>query len=108
MMLADMAELRRRSAAVAEILDGGLRGPDHLAERQRPAAHPWRPRRISIDDGDLRERGAFGNLPCGEGFIPPIETEGEGTLVVDGTIAGIPRTSRSSCGSRAAAGRGER
>ena len=43
-----------------------------------------------IDDGDLRERGAFGNLPCGEGFIPPIETEGEGTLIVDGTIAGIP------------------
>src|SRR4051794_10425338 len=31
------------------------------------------------DDGVLVERGAFGNLPCGEGFISP--AGGEGTLV---------------------------
>src|SRR5215208_5809622 len=30
------------------------------------------------DDGDLRGRGAFGNLPCGEGFVSPLA--GEGTL----------------------------
>jgi leucyl aminopeptidase (aminopeptidase T) len=30
------------------------------------------------DDGDLSAAGAFGNLPCGEGFISPLN--GEGTL----------------------------
>jgi len=41
------------------------------------------------DDGDLSAEGAFGNLPCGEGFISPLT--GEGTLVV-ATLAslGIP------------------
>ena len=29
------------------------------------------------DDGDLRAPGAFGNLPCGEGFISPAGGEGE-------------------------------
>ena len=32
------------------------------------------------DDGDLRARGAFGNLPCGEAFIAP--TGGAGRVVV--------------------------
>jgi leucyl aminopeptidase (aminopeptidase T) len=32
-----------------------------------------------VDDGRLTDRGAFGNLPCGEGFIAPLG--GEGTLV---------------------------
>ena len=31
------------------------------------------------DDGNLTDRGAFGNLPCGEGFIAPVS--GEGTIV---------------------------
>jgi aminopeptidase len=31
------------------------------------------------DDGDLTQPGAFGNLPCGEGFIAPLG--GEGTIV---------------------------
>ena len=39
------------------------------------------------DAGELTERGAFGNLPCGEGFIPP--ATGWGTLVIDGSMAGV-------------------
>jgi leucyl aminopeptidase (aminopeptidase T) len=38
------------------------------------------------DDGDLTARGAFGNLPCGEGFIAP--AGGEGQLVAS-SIASI-------------------
>jgi leucyl aminopeptidase (aminopeptidase T) len=39
------------------------------------------------DDGALTERGAFGNLPCGEGFIAPLT--GEGTIVVAATLASL-------------------
>ena len=37
------------------------------------------------DDGILTERGIFGNLPCGEGFIAPLS--GDGRIVVAGTLA---------------------
>jgi aminopeptidase len=39
------------------------------------------------DDGSLTEPGAFGNLPCGEGFISP--KGGDGEIVVAGTIASL-------------------
>lgn len=38
------------------------------------------------DTGKLVEPGAFGNLPAGEAMIAPIETRGDGKLVVDGVI----------------------
>jgi leucyl aminopeptidase (aminopeptidase T) len=40
------------------------------------------------DDGDLRQRGAIGNLPAGEAFISPLETFGDGVIVIDGSLAG--------------------
>lgn len=43
------------------------------------------------DDGNLQQRGAFGNLPAGEGYIAPIETIGDGTIVIDGSLAGYGR-----------------
>jgi leucyl aminopeptidase (aminopeptidase T) len=44
--------------------------------------------RIPIADaGVLSAPGAFGNLPCGEAFVSPVG--GVGTLVVDGSIAGV-------------------
>jgi leucyl aminopeptidase (aminopeptidase T) len=41
------------------------------------------------DDGDLRTPGAFGNLPAGEGYIAPVETEGNGRIVFDGSLASL-------------------
>ncbi len=77
-MAVDFDTMRARSQAVAKLLDDGAaarvtcpHGSDlslDLSGRQG----------IS-DDGDLTERGAFGNLPCGEGFISPLG--GEGRLV---------------------------
>jgi len=86
-MGADMDELRRRGEAVCEMLDGGaearitcVNGSDlRLGLEGRTSI---------VDAGDLSARGAFGNLPCGEGFIAPLEGTGQGTLVVDGSIAG--------------------
>jgi aminopeptidase len=40
------------------------------------------------DDGNLDQRGMFGNLPAGEGYVAPLETVGDGAIVVDGSLAG--------------------
>ncbi|HWB69810.1 MAG TPA: aminopeptidase [Solirubrobacterales bacterium] len=89
-MSADMEELRRRGAAVAAALDAGqearltcAHGSDLRLGLEGRSAIP--------DAGELAASGAFGNLPCGEGFIAPLEGTAEGTLVVDGSIAGVGR-----------------
>ena len=41
------------------------------------------------DDGNLQARGAFGNLPAGEAFVSPLETVGDGVIVIDGSVAGF-------------------
>jgi leucyl aminopeptidase (aminopeptidase T) len=46
-------------------------------------------REAQVDDGRLLAPGSFGNLPCGEGYIAPLEDRGDGRLVVDGSIGGI-------------------
>jgi leucyl aminopeptidase (aminopeptidase T) len=78
LMSADFDAMAARCAAVAELLTGAdearvtcPRGTDmHFDLRGRTGI---------ADDGDLTAPGAFGNLPCGEGFIAP--AGGEGTLV---------------------------
>lgn len=89
-MSADMPELRRRSAAVAASLEQGQEA--RISSTEGGDLRLGLGGRVAIADaGELRSRGAFGNLPCGEGFIAPLEGTGEGTLVVDGSIAGIGR-----------------
>jgi leucyl aminopeptidase (aminopeptidase T) len=39
--------------------------------------------------GLYREPGHWGNLPCGEAFIAPVEGTGEGVYVVDASQAGV-------------------
>ena len=77
-MAVDFDTMAARSRAVADAAR-----PRHPRARHVPARH--RPQlaldgRAGIaDDGDLGATGAFGNLPCGEGFIAP--AFGEGTVV---------------------------
>jgi leucyl aminopeptidase (aminopeptidase T) len=87
-MSADMAELKRKGRAVAELLSAAdeasitcANGSDLRLGLAGREAIP--------DAGELGYDGAFGNLPCGEGFIAPVEGTCEGTLIVDGTIAGV-------------------
>jgi len=87
-MGADMRLLRKRGADLARALGAGAearitcpRGSDlRMGLEDRTAI---------VDAGMLNKRGAFGNIPCGEAFIAPVEGTGEGTLVVDGSIAVI-------------------
>jgi leucyl aminopeptidase (aminopeptidase T) len=87
-MSADMEGLRRKGHAVAAALDAAsearisdANGTDLVLDISGRDAIP--------DAGELTEPGAFGNLPCGEGFTSPVS--GDGTLVVDGSLAGIGR-----------------
>jgi leucyl aminopeptidase (aminopeptidase T) len=91
-MGADLRSLRKRGASVGRALGAGAearitcpRGTDlRLGLEDRTAI---------VDAGALSMRGAFGNIPCGEAFIAPLEGTGEGTLVVDGSIAMIGKLS---------------
>jgi leucyl aminopeptidase (aminopeptidase T) len=69
-MAVDFDLMAARSKAVAAVLDAGRfahltcpRGSDFTIDLAGRAG--------LSDDGDLTESGAFGNLPCGEGFIAP-------------------------------------
>jgi leucyl aminopeptidase (aminopeptidase T) len=85
LMACDFPTLQRRSAALAELLT------------QAAAARVTCPRGTDLrldlssrsgiaDDGDLSGERAFGNLPCGEGFVSPCSGEGR---FVAASLAGI-------------------
>jgi leucyl aminopeptidase (aminopeptidase T) len=87
-MSADMAVLRRRGAAVAAILDAGS-GARITCANGSDLRLGLAGRSAIADAGELTAPAAFGNLPCGEGFISPDDRASSGRLVVDGTIAGV-------------------
>jgi leucyl aminopeptidase (aminopeptidase T) len=85
LMAADLETLQQRSRALAQLLTEAdearftcPRGSDFRMDLSGRTGTP--------DDGDLTASGAFGNLPCGEGFIAPLS--GEGRFVVS-SLAGI-------------------
>jgi leucyl aminopeptidase (aminopeptidase T) len=75
-MSADFELMAARSRGVAALLQGATsahiscpRGTDLTLQLSgRPGI---------ADDGDLSAPGAFGNLPCGEGFIAPLGGDGQ-------------------------------
>jgi leucyl aminopeptidase (aminopeptidase T) len=78
LMSAAFDEMAARSARVAELLTDAdearftcPRGSDFTFDLRGRSGIP--------DDGDLTGHAAFGNLPCGEGFISP--AGGSGTMV---------------------------
>jgi aminopeptidase len=88
----DFDALRERSRAVAALLDQA-----DEAQVSCPRGTDLRldlaGRRGLADDGDLSAPGAFGNLPCGEGFVAPAGGEGTvaaRTLASIGLVTGHP------------------
>jgi leucyl aminopeptidase (aminopeptidase T) len=85
LMTADLAQIERRSDAVAQLLSDSDEA--HVScPRGTDFTFDLTGRGGIADDGRLAAAGAFGNLPCGEGFIAPLT--GHGRLVV-ASIAGI-------------------
>jgi leucyl aminopeptidase (aminopeptidase T) len=91
-MGADLGLLRKRGAAVGRALGAGAEARITCANGS-DLRLGLEDRTAIVDAGSLNTRGAFGNIPCGEAFIAPFEGTGEGTLVVDGSIAGVGRLS---------------
>jgi len=87
-MGADMDGLERKGTAVADRLTRGSEARITCANGSDLRIGLGEREAIS-DAGELTAPGAFGNLPCGEGFIAPLEGTSEGILFVDGTIAAV-------------------
>ena len=85
----DMDRLRRRSRALAQLLTEADEAHVTCA-RGSDLRLDLRGRDGLSDDGDLTAPGAFGNLPCGEGFIAPAGGEGR-AVVSSARLAGHPR-----------------
>jgi leucyl aminopeptidase (aminopeptidase T) len=87
-MSADLRLLRKRGGELARVLGAG--GDARITcARGSNLRIGLEDRTAIVDAGQLNKRGAFGNIPCGEAFIAPVEGTGEGTLIVDGSIAGV-------------------
>jgi len=67
-MSADMEGMRRKDRAVAAALTEGSEA--QLTCPNGSDLRPGSPGARIPDAGELTERGAFGNLPCGEGSSP--------------------------------------
>jgi leucyl aminopeptidase (aminopeptidase T) len=70
LMSADFDLMVTRSARVAELLTDADEAR-FTCPRGSDMRFDLRGRTGIADDGDLTDSGAFGNLPCGEGFISP-------------------------------------
>ena len=85
LMTCDFPALQRRSIAVAELFTGA--GEAHVTcPRGTDLRLDLTGRAGIADDGDLTGERAFGNLPCGEGFVSPLAGEGR---MVAGSLAAI-------------------
>ena len=88
LMTGDLEQIRRRGWAIVTGLNRGAEA--RITCRHGSDLRIGLEGRMGIvDAGELGSRGAFGNLPCGEGFIAPVEGTSNGTLVVDGSIADV-------------------
>lgn len=75
LMACDFEAVKRRSRAIANLLTEADEA--HLTCPSGSELHLDLTSRAGIpDDGDLTGKKAFGNLPCGEGFISPLDGTG--------------------------------
>jgi leucyl aminopeptidase (aminopeptidase T) len=93
LMAIDFDAVRTRSRAVSDLLDAADEahvtcplGTDLRLDLRGRHGLP--------DDGDLTAPGAFGNLPCGEGFIAPAGGEG---AVIASSLASIGLAEEPTC-----------
>jgi len=82
----DYAELRRKCAAIKEILDGAAQARV-TAPGGTNITLGLRGRLSKADDGDFSRPGSGGNLPAGETFVSPENATANGVICFDGSIS---------------------
>lgn len=84
---ADYSEVEELTAYYCELLD---KGESVTIEKDHTKlTFSIKGRRGIPSTGVFREKGESGNLPSGESYIAPLEDSANGTIIVDGSIAGI-------------------
>jgi leucyl aminopeptidase (aminopeptidase T) len=84
----DYKHVKERSIKIADMLTAAD-AARITTEKGTDVTIPLKGREGKPDFGIYHETGDFGNLPAGEAYIAPLEGVSEGTLVVDGAIAGV-------------------
>ncbi|MBU7016868.1 MAG: aminopeptidase [Theionarchaea archaeon] len=84
----DYQKIRERSVMIADLLSSADTARV-ITERGTDLVMTLKGREADPDFGIYHKKGDFGNLPAGEAYIAPLEGKSEGTLVVDGAIAGV-------------------
>jgi diguanylate cyclase (GGDEF)-like protein/PAS domain S-box-containing protein len=88
LLMIDYDDLQTRCEELARLLEG-----PHKVRITSPAGTDLQftlgSRTVYRDAGNLRSAGAFGNLPCGEVCLAPLEGTARGVAVIDGSIAGL-------------------
>lgn len=84
----DYSKLQRDSAYLGEVLTKGKEV--HITtELGTDLTFSIENRIGQIDGGVYIKPGDFGNLPAGEVYVAPVEGSAQGTLIIDGSMAGV-------------------
>ncbi|MEG6573041.1 aminopeptidase [Caldibacillus debilis] len=89
---ADCSEIERLTDHFCRILDQG--SEVKIIKGQTRLTFSIEGRKSLKSTGIFRKRGESGNLPSGESYIAPLEDSANGTILVDGSIAGVGVLSR--------------
>jgi leucyl aminopeptidase (aminopeptidase T) len=84
---ADYAEVEELTGYYCSLLDEG----EHVTieKENMKLTFSIKGRKGIPSTGVFREKGESGNLPSGESYVAPLEDSANGTIMVDGSIAGI-------------------
>jgi len=88
---ADYAAIRERANRLADLLDAGEQVGIRSAGGTDLALSIAGRRAHGRKGGIYTEPGQWGNLPCGEAFIAPVEGTARGVYVVDASHGGVGR-----------------
>ena len=89
----DYTAVRERANRLADLLDAGGRARIRSEAGTELELRIGGRRAHGRKGGIYREPGQWGNLPCGEAFIAPVEGTARGVYVVDASHGGVGRLS---------------
>ncbi len=84
---ADYSEVEKLTAEYCKWLENGEQVK--IQKGDSTISFSIKGRKAIPSTGVFREKGESGNLPSGESYIAPLEDSANGTIIIDGSIAGL-------------------